>query len=250
LGYPINTSGDENSLQVFADGRHAIFATDREEPGNLDLWEFELPEAVSANAVALWQGGVFDSKTRTPVSARVQVLNKAGVILSTQRSNPDDGQFTLSYSNEEEVIVQVEHPDFAFFSTTLQGASELDSFVPIPMERLRVGMTMTLRDVRFEKSSADLADSFQPELEQLAKTMLQSEIRIEIIGHTDGDGSFENNMILSRQRAESVADFLEKRGVDRTRMELLGLGASVPIQSNDTDEGKAMNRRTEIVVIN
>ena len=111
-------------------------------------------------------------------------------------------------------------------------------------------MTMTLRDVRFEKSSADLADSFQPELEQLAKTMLQSEIRIEIIGHTDGDGSFENNMILSRQRAESVADFLEKRGVDRTRMEFLGLGASVPIQSNDTDEGKAMNRRTEIVVIN
>ena len=250
LGYPINTSGDENSLQVFADGRHAIFATDREEPGNLDLWEFELPEAVSANAVALWQGGVFDSKTRTPVSARVQVLNKAGVILSTQRSNPDDGQFTLSYSNEEEVIVQVEHPDFAFFSTTLQGASELDSFVPIPLERLRVGMTMTLRDVRFEKSSADLADSFQPELEQLAKTMLQSEIRIEIIGHTDGDGSFENNMILSRQRAESVADFLEKRGVDRTRMELLSLGASVPIQSNDTDEGNAMNRRTEIVVIN
>jgi OOP family OmpA-OmpF porin len=55
---------------------------------------------------------------------------------------------------------------------------------------------------------------------------------------------------LSGQRAESVARFLEERGVNRSRMELQGLGASVPIASNETDEGKALNRRTEIVVIN
>lgn len=250
LGYPINTDGDENSLQVFGDGRKAIFATDREKTGNLDLWQFELPEAVSANAVALWTGAVFDSESKKPVDAKVRVLDADGAVLSAQRSNPDDGQFTLSFSSDENVIIQVEHPEFAFFSTMLIGGKDLDSFVSIALDRLQVGMTMTLRDVRFEKSSANLENSFQPELEQLAKTMLQSEIRIKIIGHTDSDGTLENNLKLSSLRAESVAHFLEDRGVNRSRMELKGLGAAVPIASNETDIGKALNRRTEIVVIN
>ncbi len=109
---------------------------------------------------------------------------------------------------------------------------------------------MTLRDVRFEKSSAELDGSFQPELEQLAKTMLQSEIRIEILGHTDSDGTVETNLALSELRAEAVAQFLEDRGVERGRMELRGLGETEPIASNETEEGRAENRRTEILIIN
>ncbi len=250
LGYPINTSGDENSLQVFPDGRHAIFATDRSEHGNLDLWRFELPQEVSANEVALWKGEVVDAKTGQVVEAKVQVLDSAGVLISTQRSNPSDGQFTLPFSTNEEVIIQIEHPEFAFFSLTLAQNTDLDQFVSIALDRLEIGTTMTLRDVRFDKSSADLIGSFQPELDQLAKTMLQSLIRIEIIGHTDADGSSSENLLLSEARAEAVALFLAEQGVDRKRMELKGMGATMPIASNETDYGKARNRRTEIVVIN
>ena len=249
LGYPINTHGDENSLQVFADGSHAIFATDRNEPGNLDLWEFDLPVEVSAEAVALWTGEVRD-KSGQAIEAKVQVLDLSGRLLSAQNSDPIDGQFTLSFTTGEDVVIQIEHPDFAFFSTTLSPDSELDPFMSIDLQKLEVGITMTLRDVRFEKSSAELDGSFQPELEQLAKTMLQSEIRIEILGHTDSDGTAEINLALSELRAEAVAQFLESRGVDRGRMELRGLGETAPIASNETDEGKAKNRRTEIVIIN
>lgn len=249
LGYPINTHGDENSLQVFADGSHAIFATDRNEPGNLDLWEFDLPVEVSAEPVALWTGEVRD-KSGEAIEAKVQVLDLSGRLLSTQNSDPIDGQFTLSFTTGEDVAIQIEHPDFAFFSTTLSPDSELDPFMSIDLQKLEVGITMTLRDVRFEKSSAELDGSFQPELEQLAKTMLQSEIRIEILGHTDSDGTAEINLALSELRAEAVAQFLESRGVERGRMELRGLGETAPIASNETDEGKAENRRTEIVIIN
>ena len=112
-----------------------------------------------------------------------------------------------------------------------------------------VGMTMTLRDIRFEKSSADLAGKFQPELEQLARTLNQSDIRIQITGHTDADGSAERNMELSEQRAAAVARFLTSRGVDQNRMDLAGKGSSMPIASNETDEGKMLNRRTEIMVV-
>lgn len=250
LGYPINTHGNENSLQVFPDGRLAIFATDRLEPGNLDLWQFELPETVSAEEVAMWSGTVVDKQSRKPVKAKVQVLNSEGIVISSQLSDPMDGQFTLPFSSKEDVIIQVEHPDFAFFSTTLGKEMEFEDFVSIELERLVVGMTMTLRDIRFEKSSADLAGKFQPELEQLARTLNQSDIRIQITGHTDADGSAERNMELSEQRAAAVARFLTSRGVDQNRMDLAGKGSSMPIASNETDEGKMLNRRTEIMVVN
>jgi outer membrane protein OmpA-like peptidoglycan-associated protein len=126
---------------------------------------------------------------------------------------------------------------------------EFEDFVSIELERLVVGMTMTLRDIRFEKSSADLAGKFQPELEQLARTLNQSDIRIQITGHTDADGSAERNMELSEQRAAAVARFLTSRGVDQNRMDLAGKGSSMPIASNETDEGKMLNRRTEIMVV-
>jgi outer membrane protein OmpA-like peptidoglycan-associated protein len=156
----------------------------------------------------------------------------------------------LPFSTNEEVIIQIEHPEFAFFSLTLAQNTDLDKFVSIALDRLEIGTTMTLRDVRFDKSSADLIGSFQPELDQLAKTMLQSLIRIKIIGHTDADGSSSENLLLSEARAEAVALFLAEQGVDRKRMELKGMGATMPIASNQTDYGKARNRRTEIVVIN
>ena len=76
---PINSNGDENSLQVFPDGRTALFATDRDAPGNLDLWQFELPGHAAAESVALWRGEVRDADSARPIQASVQVLDSLGM---------------------------------------------------------------------------------------------------------------------------------------------------------------------------
>ena len=248
LGYPINTHSDENSLQVFPNGSKALFATDRLESGNLDLWEFELPETSRAQEVTLWKGRVINSKTGLPVDATVQVLDALGSVISIQSTDSRDGRFTLTFPSEKSVIVQVEHPDFAFYSANLD-AEKFKKEVSIELTPLEVGTMISLQDVRFEIGSAVLDTVFQPELIQLAKTMLQSEIRIRVIGHTDAQGVDAENLVLSYERASAVKDYLVSLGVKTERVEMEGKGEMDPIASNETEEGRSMNRRTEILVI-
>lgn len=249
LGFPINTSADENSLQVFPDGTAALFATDRMEPGNLDLWQFTLPEFGKAEEIALWRGEVVEARSGLPISATVQVFDRQGIAIGYQISDLEDGQFTLTFASNQEVTLQVEQAGYAFFSKRVLPQEFVDPFVRIELTALTIGTVMVLTDVRFARSSSELDVLFQPDLEQLARTMLQSDIRIRIIGHTDGEGSEERNQALSEDRARSVAAYLQALGVNALRMETLGMGENQPIASNDTEEGRAQNRRTEILVI-
>ena len=249
LGFPINSSGDENSLQVFPDGRTALFATDREVPGNLDLWQFELPGFAAAASVALWRGEVLDADSQRPIRASVHVLDHLGNVVGTQSSSEVDGAFTLTFPATERVILQVEEEGYGFYSKAFEPTVGQEPFVSIELQRLEVGTVLVLRDVRFERSSAALDPSFQPDLEQLARTMQNAEFRIRIAGHTDGEGSAQRNQTLSEERALSVVRFLEAFGIDGSRMETIGYGMSQPIATNETEEGRALNRRTEIEII-
>jgi outer membrane protein OmpA-like peptidoglycan-associated protein len=88
------------------------------------------------------------------------------------------------------------------------------------------------------------------ELDRLA-TLLKNnpEKKIEIGGHTDNVGSDEANLTLSNNRAQSVVDYLVKKGIAVNRLTAKGYGESVPIATNDTDAGRSKNRRTEFSVI-
>ena len=249
LGFPINSNGDENSLQVFPDGKTALFATDRDAPGNLDLWQFELPGHAAAASVALWRGAVIDADTRRPIEASVLVLDALGNVVGTQSSSAVDGAFTLTFPASERVILQVEEDGYGFYSEAFEPTEGQEPVVTIELQRLEVGTVLVLRDVRFERSSAALDARFQPDLEQLARTMQNAEFRIRIAGHTDGEGSAERNQVLSEERAVAVAQFLEAFGIEGSRLETIGYGMSRPIATNDTEEGRALNRRTEIEII-
>ena len=249
LGYPINTAADENSLQVFPDGRRALFATDRDQQGNLDLWELVLPEEVQAEETTQWTGRVFDVVDGTPILARVEILDAQGELLSSQMSDPGDGEFSLPLSLKQSVTLQAFHPDYAFFHAVFNPMTDSDEVASIPMTRLEIGTTLMLRDVRFETSSAVLDQVFQSELNQLVETMNHSAVRILIIGHTDNRGGDEANLKLSADRAATVANYLVSNGVEVDRMELSGMGELEPIDSNETEYGRLRNRRTEIVII-
>jgi outer membrane protein OmpA-like peptidoglycan-associated protein len=79
--------------------------------------------------------------------------------------------------------------------------------------------------------------------------MLSRATYIEVIGHTDDVGDDDYNMELSEQRAESVRNYLIGAGVDGSKMVTVGAGESMPIASNKTDEGRAENRRVEVMVL-
>jgi outer membrane protein OmpA-like peptidoglycan-associated protein len=86
-------------------------------------------------------------------------------------------------------------------------------------------------------------------LEQLANLLLANDEHIEIVGHTDNRGQEEDNQVLSESRALAVRNYLHDRGVPLERMKHSGQGADSPIATNETEAGRALNRRTEIIVI-
>ena len=104
----------------------------------------------------------------------------------------------------------------------------------------------------FERRSAELSEQGQALLDQHrmdAKELLSRAAYIEIIGHTDNVGEENDNMALSKQRAASVRDYLISKGIDASKMVTAGKGETMPIASNDTEEGRSSNRRVQILVL-
>jgi outer membrane protein OmpA-like peptidoglycan-associated protein len=113
------------------------------------------------------------------------------------------------------------------------------------------GTVLTLNgSVLFATAKSDLLSSARERLDSVARALvdLDSDVKFRIEGHTDSRGTEQYNEQLSRERAQSVADYLVSRQLEQSRIDTVGLGESQPIASNDTPEGRANNRRVEIVI--
>lgn len=127
--------------------------------------------------------------------------------------------------------------------------------VPKPVEAPVVVVERTLYvesmdPVRFRFGSARLPAGFETILREVLNLMAERpELDVVVVGHADATGPAEYNLLLSERRAQSVAVFLVKRGIERPRIRVRGEGERVPVASNDTAKGRAKNRRTEITVI-
>jgi len=107
-----------------------------------------------------------------------------------------------------------------------------------------------LRDIRFKTGSAILEGNGQVELNKLVQWMAENaELKILITGHTDNIGKPSDNLLLSKQRAKAVMDYLIEKGIAANRIQTTGKGDTDPVASNQTEEGRAQNRRTEILIL-
>ncbi len=103
--------------------------------------------------------------------------------------------------------------------------------------------------IQFETGSADMKDTYMDEIEKLFEYLRENDKRIKIIGHTDSAGSSEWNKRLSVERAKIVKHRLNAMGISDERMEVFGMGDESPISTNSTSEGRQLNRRVEIEVL-
>lgn len=111
------------------------------------------------------------------------------------------------------------------------------------------GILVNLPDVTFAVDSTVISPSFQATLDKVAQSMKEyPNSLIDIYGHTDSTGSDAYNMDLSKRRADSVARYLAMRGVASSRIQTQGMGKNYPVATNDTPEGRALNRRVEIKI--
>lgn len=110
--------------------------------------------------------------------------------------------------------------------------------------------SFVLEDCNFESGKADLEEESFTVIDELVAFLKRKEdVRIELGGHTDNVGSAKSNLLLSEARANTVRDYLISKGIDSERVTAKGYGLTVPVESNKTAEGRAMNRRTEVKIL-
>jgi outer membrane protein OmpA-like peptidoglycan-associated protein len=249
LGYPINTNGVENSLIVSSDGKTAYFASDKSGYGQEDIFWFFLPQEYQANKVAYLNTKVYDAESKTPLKANIEIIDLAsGETMISSFSYTKTGELFTCLPANAKYAVKVSRSDYLFHSEhfVLDQQSALQALnLEIPLQRLEKGNTIVLKNIFFDTDDYRLKKESQVELNSFLNFLkTNTQLQVEIEGHTDNVGQMAHNLELSENRAKAVYDFLSEHGIATSRMSYKGFGASQPISNNDTEKGRAINRRT------
>ena len=257
IGFPINTAGDESSLVVSADARTAYFSSNRPGGyGKLDIYSFELPAQARPTAAVCLRGRVTNAKTGTPVAADIKIIDLAnGTVVSNTSSDANTGSYMATLPTNRDYAFHVSSKGFLFHSRneSLKNISDNEwspSDVDIALQPIETGTRLALRNVFFETGHYDILENSAYELDKVVELLANNQsLRIEIGGHTDNVGRSESNQRLSEQRAQAVYQYLTNKGIDASRLTYRGYGDTQPITTNDTPEGRAQNRRTEMKIL-
>lgn len=254
LGYPLNTHYDETGLIVNARGDRGYFSSDRMSGEVRDIYTFDLYPGARPLEVSYMKGIVFDVYTKIRLHASFELIDLATAeTVVTAFSDPGTGEFLVPITTGRDYALNVSAGGYLFYSDhfSLSGfAHQTDPFLKdVPLHPVREGEKTVLRNIFFEFDSYELKPESLVELEKLVEFMNHNPgISIRINGHTDNTGLPGYNMELSEKRARAVAGFLAGSGIEGERIKYTGFGETMPVADNDTEEGRAENRRTEFEI--
>lgn len=257
LGYPINTPGDEIGFVVNAKGNRAYFSSDGREDStsSKNIYWFNLPAPLQPEPVIYVKGHVYDSETAESLAAEFQLKDLvSGTDVVTTRGNKSTGEFLVCLPLGGRYSFRATHPGYMFYSGhfDIKGNHSLDApyLLDVALHPIKQGAKTTLENIFFELDSYALRGDSKTELDGLIEFMkANKEVKIQVGGHTDNIGVASYNQLLSENRAKEVRNYLIGEGIDAHRIEYKGFGMNQPIDDNATEEGRAKNRRTEIIVL-
>ena len=283
MGYPINTADDDVFFVLSASGKHAYFTSIKPDGyGEKDIYmiTFITPKnpvlntednllaslaepvketviakevAVPSTMVSILKGTIFDAVTKQMLQADIELVdNQLNQVIASFKSNSATGKFLVSLPAGKNYGIAVKKEGYLFHSENfdIPATSGYQEYVKdIGLKNIAVGTKIVLRNIFFDFDKATLRPESTSELERLVKLLGDvPTLKIEIGGHTDSKGADEYNMKLSASRAQSVVDYLGTHGVDKSRLTSKGYGETKSMASNDTDEGRQLNRRTEFEI--
>ena len=254
IGYPINTIDREATLLVAADGKTAYYASDKyDSKGGLDIYTFELREDVRPLKTLWVAGKVFDKKTSKGLATTIELVDLSTKKLMSRIQTDDDGKYLVTLPVGKDYAFNVNRKGYLFYSDnfSLSSNSPDSSYEKnIALQPLEVNATIVLRNVFFDVNKFDLKSESEAELDIVVQLMNDNPtVKIQIGGHTDNVGKPTDNLTLSNNRAKSVVTYLISKGIPATRLSAKGFGETQPVADNKTEEGKALNRRTEMKVV-
>jgi len=257
LGYPINSSGDDVGLILTSDGEKAYFSSERmgKTFGGKDLFSFKMPPQFRPEHVSYVKGRVFDIKTNERLKAAFELKDLDTKKMVVQTTSTDfSGEFLICLPAGGSYALNVSREGYLFYSDHFEmkeKSSVIDPMImDIYLKPIKVGEQIVLNNVFFETDSYVLKEISTLELDKVVSFLTLNEtVKIELIGYTDNVGAEAYNINLSKKRAEQVYNYLIEAGINSTRLKFSGKGMSDPIESNETEQGRAKNRRTELKII-
>lgn len=284
IGYPINTSDEDVFFSVSASGKHAYYSSVRSDGfGDKDIFRITFFGPVKSvilntedNLIAshnepvkekvklsrieikeaqltLLKGFILDDKTNKPLEATIEIIdNERNEVIASFTSNSETGRYLVSMPAGKNYGISVKKENYLFHSENFDLAltSEYQEVKKdIKLKNIAVGQSIVLKNIFFDFNKSTLRKESENEIAQLTKLLIDiPTMKIEISGHTDSYGSDVYNKNLSHQRAKAVYDRLLQNGIKADRLTFMGYGEEKPIDTNETDEGRQMNRRTEFKV--
>ncbi len=255
LGNQINTDQSDTKYNIPASGEYAYYSSTKGSIGKNDIYRIKLPQKVKPKAVVLISGTVLNEKTNQPVDARIIVEElPGGKEVAVARTDPNTGEFKIILPAGKKYGFRAIALGYFEINKNMD-LTDIDEYTEIEDETMRVspievGSVVRLNNIFFDYAKATLKPESFPELDRVVKFLEENKtLELEIAGHTDNIGSDQTNQKLSQARAQSVVDYLIVNGVDKSRLIAKGYGESRPVAFNNTEEGRAMNRRVEFKVL-
>lgn len=285
MGYPINSPDDDVDFVISASGKHGYFSSFKNDGvGEKDIYRITFlgaekhpllstedkllasnNNAVKESQVApaveiataqltILKGTITDATTKKPLEGSIELVdNSKNEVIANFTSNSTSGKYLVSLPAGKNYGIAVKADGYLFHSENfdIPGTAAFQEVVKdIALNKLDVGSKIILNNIFFDFNKASLRPESANELERIVQLMNEMPtLKIEISGHTDNVGSAAYNQPLSESRAKSVVDHLINKGIASSRLQYKGYGFSQAIATNDTEEGRQQNRRTEFKII-
>jgi outer membrane protein OmpA-like peptidoglycan-associated protein len=255
MGYPINTHYNDIGLTLNHICDTTYFSSSRQTEKGLEIFAFNLDRGLATTPVAYAKVKVMDVKTKKPVLASVKLETQPVQNNKFQLQDTDEnGETVFSLQLNRSYVFTVSEPGYMYQSKFLN-LGKINSITDphilnMDIQPLEIGAEVQLYNIYFETDSFRILAQSEAELQNLVSFLKSNDkLKIEIQGHTDSSGNAEANQKLSERRAKSVVDYLAGKGVLSSRLKWQGYGDKVPIATNETTEGRALNRRTTIKIL-
>ncbi|MAT40033.1 MAG: hypothetical protein CL946_10565 [Ectothiorhodospiraceae bacterium] len=248
-GTPLNSEYDDYFYALQRGTDNVFYASDKPGgSGGLDL-HVGKPNPFPPSAVTAVIGKVTDAVSGDPLGA---VLTVSDIItnepVATFHSDDINGDYTVILHPGKSYAITSQAPGYLFYSDRID--VPIDAPNNTVTKNIKMSKELTRLLVYFDFDKANLKPESYVDLD-VAAAWLKSNpnLKIELAGHTDNVGSKDYNKRLSQERADATREYLVRKGINPARVRSVGYGMEQPIASNETEEGRALNRRVEMKVI-